>query len=596
MEIIFLGVIILIALVLFISELFPIDVTALLVLGLLLILGLVSPAESLAGFSNPAVMTIACLFVMSYALQKSHILEYVIISVNKLIDKSKVIGMIAYLFCIGIASAVVNNTAIVAIFMPVTIRLADKYKISPSKVLIPLSYAAILGGTLTLVGTSTNLIVNSILVDTSGGTVSLGMLEFAKFGIIKFVIGLVYIFTIGYKLLPTRVAKSSSIEDYSLDGYLTEFRVNENSPLCGKTLLDRKINENYDVIVLDVLRGGEIITSNLRGLSLQKDDVLFVKGSFDNFQRLKEIENLALLTDEKLTQEELEQENHILAECLVTDNSELIGQTLQDANFRRTFGSFVLAIRREGEVIRRKLAHFILKPFDTLLVYGPKDRISQLASKEGFIVLGKADANLDSHPLWWLSIVTILCAVGLAIFKVVPIVVGVILGVIILLLARVITPNEAYSSIHWQVIIVIAAFLPMGVAIQRTGLDVMIGNGIGSIVNLFPEHLIPYFLLAIIYLITMILTEIASNAATAIIMTPITLTLAASFGFDPKPFIFAVCYAASASFITPVGYQTNLMVYGPGGYRYSDYIKVGLPLGIILWIVSVMVIPMIWPF
>ena len=596
MEIIFLGVIILIALVLFISELFPIDVTALLVLGLLLILGLVSPAESLAGFSNPAVMTIACLFVMSYALQKSHILEYVIISVNKLIDKSRVIGMIAYLFCIGIASAVVNNTAIVAIFMPVTIRLADKYKISPSKVLIPLSYAAILGGTLTLVGTSTNLIVNSILVDTSGGTVSLGMLEFAKFGIIKFVIGLVYIFTIGYKLLPTRVAKSSSIEDYSLDGYLTEFRVNENSPLCGKTLLDRKINENYDVIVLDVLRGGEIITSNLRGLSLQKDDVLFVKGSFDNFQRLKEIENLALLTDEKLTQEELEQENHILAECLVTDNSELIGQTLQDANFRRTFGSFVLAIRREGEVIRRKLAHFILKPFDTLLVYGPKDRISQLASKEGFIVIGKADASLDSHPLWWLSIVTILCAVGLAIFKVVPIVVGVILGVITLLLARVITPNEAYLSIHWQVIIVIAAFLPMGVAIQRTGLDVMIGNGIGSIVNLFPEHLIPYFLLAIIYLITMILTEIASNAATAIIMTPITLTLAASFGFDPKPFIFAVCYAASASFITPVGYQTNLMVYGPGGYRYSDYIKVGLPLGIILWIVSVMVIPMIWPF
>jgi di/tricarboxylate transporter len=541
-------------------------------------------------------MTIACLFVMSYALQKSHILEYVIISVNKLIDKSRVVGMIAYLFCIGIASAVVNNTAIVAIFMPVTIRLADKYKISPSKVLIPLSYAAILGGTLTLVGTSTNLIVNSILVDTSGGAVSLGMLEFAKFGIIKFVIGLVYIFTIGYKLLPTRVAKSSSIEDYSLDGYLTEFRVNENSPLCGKTLLDRKINENYDVIVLDVIRGGEIITSNLRGLALQKDDVLFVKGSFDNFQRLKEIENLALLTDEKLTQEELEQENHILAECLVTDNSELIGQTLQDANFRRTFGSFVLAIRREGEVIRRKLAHFILKPFDTLLVYGPKDRISQLASKEGFIVLGKADANLDSHPLWWLSIATILCAVGLAIFKVVPIVVGVILGVITLLLARVITPNEAYSSIHWQVIVVIAAFLPMGVAIQRTGLDVIIGNGIGSIVNLFPEHLIPYFLLAIIYLITMVLTEIASNAATAIIMTPITLTLAASFGFDPKPFIFAVCYAASASFITPVGYQTNLMVYGPGGYRYSDYIKVGLPLGIILWIVSVLVIPMIWPF
>ena len=190
MEILFLGAIILVALVLFVTELFPIDVTALLVLGLLLILGLVSPNESLAGFSNPAVITIACLFILSHALQKSHVLEYLIININSLIDKSRVLGMIAYLFAIGVASAVVNNTAIVAIFMPVTIRLADKYNISPSKVLIPLSYAAILGGTLTLVGTSTNLIVNSILVDSSNGQVSLGMLEFAKFGIIKFVVGL----------------------------------------------------------------------------------------------------------------------------------------------------------------------------------------------------------------------------------------------------------------------------------------------------------------------------------------------------------------------------------------------------------------------
>jgi len=596
MEILFLGAIILVALVLFVTELFPIDVTALLVLGLLLILGLVSPTESLAGFSNPAVITIACLFILSHALQKSHVLEYLIININSLIDRSRVLGMIAYLFAIGVASAVVNNTAIVAIFMPVTIRLADKYNISPSKVLIPLSYAAILGGTLTLVGTSTNLIVNSILVDSSNGQVSLGMLEFAKFGIIKFVVGLLYIFTIGYKLLPIRVAKSSSIEDYRLDGYLTEFKVSKSSPLKGKTLLDRKINENYDVIVLDVLRNGEIINSNLRNLVIQDDDILFVKGSFDNFQKLKEIENLVMLADEKLTQDELEQEDNILAECLVTDNSELIGLSLQEANFRRSFGSFVLAIRREGEIIRRKLAHFILKPFDTLLVYGPKDRINQLANKEGFIVLGKVDGSLDGHPFWWLSLASILLAVTLAILDIVPIVVGVILGVIALLLLKVITPNEAYSSIHWQVIIVIAAFLPMGAAIQRTGLDMIISDSISSFVNLFPADILPYLLLALIYFITMILTEIASNAATAIIMTPITLSLAVNFGFDPKPFIFAVCYAASASFITPVGYQTNLMVFGPGGYRYSDYIKVGLPLGLILWIVSVIMIPMIWPF
>lgn len=596
MELIILGIIIFGALALFVSELFPIDVTALLVLGLLLIFGLVTPAEGLSGFSNPAVITIACLFILSYSLQKSHILEYLIVKINTLIDKSKILGVISYLFFIGLASAVVNNTAIVAIFMPITIRLSEKYNISPSKVLIPLSYAAILGGTLTLVGTSTNLIVNSILIDSTNGTVSLGMIEFAKFGIIKFLVGLIYIFTIGYKLLPNRVNKSSSIDNYSLDGYLTEFKVTDKSPIVGKTLFDRKINQNYDVIVLDVIRDGKIINQNLRGLLLQVDDILFVKGSFENFQKMKEVESLNLLADEKLTQEELEQDDNIIAECLVTDNSSIIGKTLQDSNFRRRFGSFVLAIKRDGEIIRRKISHFILKPFDTLLVYGPKDKIIDLGEKEGFIVLGKVDATLDNNPLRWLSLITILLSVILAVVGLLKIEVGVLLSVIILFLTKVITPSEAYKSIHWQVIIVIAAFLPMGAAISTTGMDAIIGNFIESFIGLFPSEILPFVLLAVIYFLTMVLTEVASNAATAIIMTPITLALSSAFSYDPKPFIFAVCFAASASFITPVGYQTNLMVFGPGGYKYSDYIKVGLPLGIILWIVSVIMIPMIWPF
>jgi len=596
MELIILGIIIFGALALFVSELFPIDVTALLVLGLLLIFGLVTPAEGLSGFSNPAVITIACLFILSYSLQKSHILEYLIVKINTLIDKSKILGVISYLFFIGLASAVVNNTAIVAIFMPITIRLSEKYNISPSKVLIPLSYAAILGGTLTLVGTSTNLIVNSILIDSTNGNVSLGMIEFAKFGIIKFLVGLIYIFTIGYKLLPNRVNKSSSIDNYSLDGYLTEFKVTDKSPIVGKTLFDRKINQNYDVIVLDVIRDGKIINQNLRGLLLQVDDILFVKGSFENFQKMKEVESLNLLADEKLTQEELEQDDNIIAECLVTDNSSIIGKTLQDSNFRRRFGSFVLAIKRDGEIIRRKISHFILKPFDTLLVYGPKDKIIDLGEKEGFIVLGKVDATLDNNPLRWLSLITILLSVILAVVGLLKIEVGVLLSVIILFLTKVITPSEAYKSIHWQVIIVIAAFLPMGAAISTTGMDAIIGNFIESFIGLFPSEILPFVLLAVIYFLTMVLTEVASNAATAIIMTPITLALSSAFSYDPKPFIFAVCFAASASFITPVGYQTNLMVFGPGGYKYSDYIKVGLPLGIILWIVSVIMIPMIWPF
>jgi len=311
---------------------------------------------------------------------------------------------------------------------------------------------------------------------------------------------------------------------------------------------------------------------------------------------MKEVESLNLLADEKLTQEELEQDDNIIAECLVTDNSSIIGKTLQDSNFRRRFGSFVLAIKRDGEIIRRKISHFILKPFDTLLVYGPKDKIIDLGEKEGFIVLGKVDATLDNNPLRWLSLITILLSVILAVVGLLKIEVGVLLSVIILFLTKVITPSEAYKSIHWQVIIVIAAFLPMGAAISTTGMDAIIGNFIESFIGLFPSEILPFVLLAVIYFLTMVLTEVASNAATAIIMTPITLALSSAFSYDPKPFIFAVCFAASASFITPVGYQTNLMVFGPGGYKYSDYIKVGLPLGIILWIVSVIMIPMIWPF
>ena len=587
--------IILLAFVLFVSETLPMDVVALTVLSMLLITGQLTPAEGISGFSNPAVITIAILFVLSHALQKTGVLEYLVIKINQLVSRSLVIGLAVYLVSIALASALVNNTAIVAIFMPVTIRMAEKYHISPSKVLMPLSYAAILGGTLTLIGTSTNLLVNSIFVK-SGPYTPLGMFEFSRYGIFLLVVGLTYVVLIAYRILPSRTVTSSLTKSYHMGGYLTELKIGDDSPLLGGTTLDRQISQNYDVTILGIQRNKKLLSTNLRETPLEKGDILLVRGSVENFFRMKEVEQVYMLTDEKLNQEELTKEANLLVECLLTNQSELVGQSLKEANFRRRFGSFVLAIRREGDILRKKIAHVILRAFDTLLVYGSREKIREMRDSGGFIVLTELERSLRKHRFWWLSIIVIIGAVLLAALSLVPILKGVIIGLAILLVARVITPLEAYNAINWQIIVLIGCLIPLGIAIQSSGTAIMIGNTMVNLLQFVPEYQRAIFLLAMIYLVAMILTEVSSNAATAIIMTPIALAASAKLGLDPRPFIFAICFAASASFITPIGYQTNLMVYGPGGYKFSDYIRVGLPLSITLWVMAVILIPMLWPF
>ena len=587
--------IILLAFVLFLTEFFPIDVTALTVLGILLLTGLITPTESIMGFSNPAVIIIATLFVLSTTLQKSGILEYFVLSLNKLATHSLTLGLIVFLIAIALTSSIVNNTAIVAIFMPITIRLAQKYKLSPSKLLIPLSYAAILGGTLTLVGTSTNLLVNSIM-QNYGDIKPLGMVEFTKFGVLTLIVGLIYIVTIGNRLLPSRTVTSSLTKNYHLGGYLTEMKISKGSPLVDRTCMERSLNHNYDIIVLDILRNSELITSNIRNTKLKEGDILFIRGSVDSFLRLKTIEKLSMLTDEKLNQSELVQENNVLVECLLTNKSELIGTSLMAANFRRRFGSFVLALRREGTIIRKKLAYIILRAYDTLLVYGSREKVQEMASTGDFIILEELETSLKKHKLWWLSSILIIAVMLLSALGIVPILKGAIIAVVILLTLKVISPVEAYNSIHWQVIVLIATLIPLGYAIQTSGTADWIGNNIIILVRLFPDQMQPRMLLALIYLLTIILTETSSNAATAIIVTPIAIVSSINLGLDPRPFIFAVCFAASASFITPIGYQTNLMVYGPGGYKFKDFISIGFPLSVIIWILGIIFIPVFWPF
>ena len=580
--------------ILFTTELFSIDVTAMAILSFLCFFGYLSPEEAISGFSNPAVLTIAFLFIMSKALQKTGILEYLIIKVKKLADKSILLGRTFYLLVIGLMSAVINNTAIVAIFMPVTIRLAHKYKLSPSKMLIPLSYAAILGGTLTLVGTSTNLLVNSIFVGTSNFE-PLGMFEFFKYGIILLVIGLFYILFIAPQLLPSRTVTSSLTRSYHLGGYLTEMKIRNDSPLVGKTCMDRGINRNYDVMVLDILREGKMITDMIRLTTLRAGDVLFVRGTLENFLRMKEVERVALLTDEKLTQEELEQEDNVLVECILTDKSDLVGKSLKSGNFRRRFGAFILAVRRKALSFRKKIAHVVLNAYDTLLVYGPAKKIVNFSKGNDFIVLGEVNAEIRKQRFWWMTIIVILGSIIIAAFGFMPIMKSAMIGVVFLLMLKVITPKESYESINWQVIVLISALIPVGIVIKNTGTADWIGSFISNLVQSVPRDLQPKVLLGLIYLLTMILTEVSSNAATAIIMTPIALAVTQQLDFEPRAFIFAVAFAASASFITPIGYQTNLMVYGPGGYKFSDYIRVGLPLAIIFWLTAIFVLPIIWP-
>ena len=565
------------------------------VLIIFLVIGNLTLEEAISGFSNQAVITIAVLFILSHALQKSGILEYGVVRLNKLTERSKLLGLTVFLITVAFASAFVNNTAIVAIFIPLTIRLAQKYNLSPSKLLIPLSYIAIMGGTLTLVGTSTNLLVNSIYVNTTMAE-PLGMFEFSRYGIFILLIGLLYIIFAVPFILPSRTVTSSLTQSYHMGGYLTELKVAEESPMVGRTFMERSINKNYDITVLDIIREGMVISKNIRNTIIHPGDVLFVRGSLENFLRMKEVEKVTMLTDEKLTQAELIHDDNTLVECLLTQQSELVGKSLMEINFRRRFGSFILAIRREGAILRRKIAHVMLRAFDTLLVYGPRDKIKELSESGNFIVLGEIEATLQKNRFWWVSLVVIISAVFLAALGLVPILKGALVGMIILLVLRVISTNEAYQTINWQVIVLIAALIPIGIVIQKSGTAEWLATAMNNIVELFDPALRPFVMVSLIYLMTMMLTEMASNAATAIIMTPIAISVAMQIGLDPKPFIFSVCFAASASFITPIGYQTNLMVYGPGGYKFSDYVKVGLPLAIFLWIMATFLIPVLWPF
>jgi len=585
--------IIFVVFILFIKEIFPIDVTALALLAILLATDLLTIEEAVSGFSNQAVLTVGLMFILSSALVKTGFLEVV---ADRLSSGNRTPWATITLFLIitSISSAFINNTAAVAIFIPLALHLSGRLNISPSKLLIPLSYAGIYGGTITLIGTSTNLLVNSIAVDN--GIAAFTMFEFSRMGLIFLIFGTLYTAFIVPKILPARVEVASLTQNYRLSPYLTEMKIDSASPLMGSSLTKRQIGKNYGVDILAVIRGDFRFDSDFRNLTLKAGDILLVHGTLEHFIELRDKESMLLLTDMKIDQSELLGSESTIVEGLVTQGSELIGSTLRDLDFRNTYDGFVVAVRREEKTLRERVSRIPLQFADTLLIFLPKNRINSLSNQNGLAILQELDLNIHKVRFWWLSIAVIPLIMITASMGWMNILEAALIGTVILLLAKSISIQEAYKAINWSVIVLIAAFVPVGIAMERSGAADIVASNIIRGGNLFSADIAPFASLSLLYLVAAILTAVLSNNTAAIVLVPVALAISQQLGIDPSGMLLAVCFGASTSFMTPMGYQTNLMVYGPGRYHFKDFLIAGLPLNLAFWVLASIYIPKFWPF
>lgn len=578
--------------VVFALELLPLEVTAFSLLGILIALDLVSVTDALSGFSNRAVVAIGALLVLSYALGKAGLIEYAADRVGALAERSRWIGIAVLLVGISVLSGILNNTAIVAVFIPLAIGLCARLGMSPSKLLLPVSYASIFGGTLTLIGTSTNLIVSGVAADA--GHPQFGMFEFTPLGLLFCLVGLTYTITLGPRLLPERVPPTSLLRKYELGEYITEIRLGEDDKLVGSTVAEHELGAAFGVDVLAIVRGDRRHVVDVGVLRLQPGDVLIARAGLDELLALRDKLGVTLPSDE-LESTESSFSGEVLTELLVPPTSRLVGRTLQQTDFRRRFGAFVIGIRRHSATLHGKMARTALEAWDSLLALLPRDRVEALRSTQDLIVLSEHETPFRRKPYWWLVLLVLPVVVLLAAFGVLEIAAAALLGATLLLVVKVITPREAYQSIDWSVIFLVAAFVPVGKAVIDTGTAAFVADLLLRVAELVPMST-PYVVLSLLYLATSVLTQMVSNTAAALVVAPVGLSLAASLGVDARPYLIAVCFAASAEFMTPMGYQTNMMVYAPGGYRFLDYTRFGAPLNIAFWILATVAIPWFWDF
>ncbi len=601
--------VIVLTLVAFIREWAAPDVLAISILCLVVALGLVEPGKMTEVFKNEAPLTIAALFIIGGALEKSGAIDHSGKILRDRLSGNTRWAIFSFSCVAAFFSAWMNNTAIVAILLPVTLGFARSKNIAASRLLLPLSYSSILGGCCTLIGTSTNLLVSGALRDLE--LAPLTMFELAPLGVPLAIAGIGYLTIFGPKLIPARSSITGSLEiDYRTTP-LHHLLIGGESPLIGKALLETEFGDRAaGVHVLEIRRNGARVMLPLSSITIQKNDRFLIALHRRRGGASKPEELFSSLGAEVLSAVE-----GIVSELVVRDESSLMGQTLARADFRQRYNSVVLAVHRNGINITDRISELPLETGDTLLVITARNNLEALNSTRDFVMTDTPDeltveAARHHRPLHvilaWTALVGVVLTATISdvlaraypeTFSAIPIHYAAMVGALSLLWLKVMTPREAYASIDWQVLLMLYGLLGLGMAMQNTGTAVWLARGMVNLAEnmVSPENL-PLVMLWSVFLLTLLLTEVLSNNATAVMMIPIVVTLAGELGVSARPFIIGVTVAASAAFALPMGYQTHMMVYGPGGYRFSDFLRVGIPLNLICWVLACLLIPMIWPF
>jgi len=587
------------AVALFVSEKLPPAATALLVLGSLVTLGEAGPrlgwldagkwintADALSGFSSPAVIAVGCLYVLSAALQKAGFVELAASWLEARARSPRSL-LLAAMGLSAFVSGFINNTATVAALLPAVMAVCHRRGWAPSRFLMPLSFAAQFGGLCTLVGTSTTLLVNSLAIEA--GHRGFGFFEPAPIGLAFCAVGGAYFVFWGGRLLPDRAAGAGPGDDsvWEPGDFVTEVLVQREAPIIGKTVAEAGFSSGGPQ-VLEIIRGGQRLLPP--GVPLQPDDVLLLRAPAAEVEKIRGKLGLTLNAEHELRRDDLEQGELVMAQVLVSPGSVLEGRTLAQVRFHDRYEAIILGIQRTSSRVRRQLSQWRLRGGDMLLILTTRRQLAALRDDTAFIVLREREPGGPSGWRRWAA-GGIFGSVVLAAFSGVPVSIAALAGTALCVGTGALRLEQAVAAVNWQVILLLACLLPLGAALEKSGAAAVLA---GALIH-SAGALGPVALLALLYLLTAVLTEFMSNNAAAVLLTPVALTCAATLGVDPRPLLIAVTCAASTSFATPVGYQTNTMIYGPGRYRFSDFLRVGIPLNILFWLVAVLLIPLIWP-
>lgn len=573
----------------FFKEIYPPEVTALAGTAVLLAVGIIDTKEFLSVFSSGAPITIAMMFILSAALERTGVLQVMGDWLGASAKGSYLRAVFIMMVMAIIASAFMNNTPVVILLAPVMIAVSAQLGSAPSKFLIPLSYAAILGGTLTLVGTSTNILMSGIT--TKAGLPAIGMFEMTGIGLVFAAVGLLYmLFAVRY-LLPERQSMAGVLGQGGSRRFMARLLVPAGSRYVGKTLSELPFTNSQSRVV-DVLRGEQSLRNRLDGITLQAGDRIVVKTGTGEILALKEDGQIEFRDVSDQGFEPVAADQSITLEASVGPNSRLIGRLLNSLDLRRTYGVYVMAVHRQDRNISKEINTLRLHFADTLLLEGPAEGLQRLAQSEGLINLSAPQESPIRRQKAPIAIASILGVMVLAALNVMPIEGLALIGAVLVMMTRCIEPQDAFDSIDWNILFLIYGMLGFSIGMEKTGAVQLVVDGVMHVLG----HANPIVILAMVYVLTSALTEMVSNNAVAVLVGPLAISLAQQLGLDPRPFIMAVMFAASASFATPIGYQTNTFVYSAGGYKFRDFIVVGLPLNIIFVFVAMVAIPLFFPF